>query len=742
MTVTRRAFLQTSARTGAGLVLGFQLAEFLSPAASGPASFEPNAYLRVTPDNTVTLWVTRSEMGQGVRTSLAAVLAEELEVDLATVQLQQAMPGARFQGISLRTSGSSSVPETFLALRRAGATAREMLVAAAAETWGVERASCHAQLGTVVHLPSGRRLRYGQLASRAARQVAPREAPLKDMKDFRLIGTRLLRVDGAAIVRGAATYGFDVRVPGMLVAVMQRCPLLGGKVVSFDGAKALAVPGVRRIVPIKSGIATGVAVVADTTWAALRGRDALTVEWDAGPNSSFDSDRFIQALEAALAQDGYPIRREGDPDRLLAGATRRVEALYTYPFQAHAPLEPMNCVASVRADGCDVWVGTQAPETAHADVTRMLGLPSEAIQIHTTLLGGGFGRRLFVDYVHEAVELSQAVGQPVHLIWTRADDMRHGFFHPASIEQVRAGLDGEGRAAVWLHKSVGSDLSMFGLPSEQDKKDVQRYARDESPWGAFDNPYSFPSMRVDYVPVDSPVPSGSWRAVDYPSRVYARESFIDEIAAALGKDPLQFRVELLQPGDILKLGGQRIDRRRMIRVLEVAREKAGWERPVGVRGGGGRVWGRGLAINVYHAGSYVAQVAEVSVAHDLSDLRVQRIVCVLDCGLVINLAGLEGQVESGITWGLSAALHGKIDFRNGRVVQGTYADFPVMRINEMPSIETYVVPSNAPPSGFGEHPVPPVAPAVANAVFAATGQRVRSLPITPASLHPGAAANG
>jgi isoquinoline 1-oxidoreductase beta subunit len=589
-------------------------------------------------------------------------------------------------------------------------------------------------LGTVVHGPSGRRLHYGELAPRAAQQPVPRDPPLKDPKDFRLIGTRLNRWDGPAIVRGAAVYGCDVQVPGMLVAVLQRCPYLGGKVASFDGSRALTIAGVRHVVPIHSGIATGVAVVADHTWAALRGRDALTVNWDPGPNSDFDSDRFIQALEAAVTQDGYPIRREGDPDRLLAGATRRLAAVYEYPFQAHAPLEPMNCVAAVGRDGCDVWVGTQAPETAQADISRMLGLPSEAVRIHTTLLGGGFGRRLFVDYVHEAVELSKAVGQPVRLLWTRSDDMRHGFFHPASIEQLGAGLDSEGRVSVWLHKSVGSDLSMFGLPSAQEKTDLQRYARDESPWGAFDNPYAFRAMKVDYVPIDSPVPSGSWRAVDYPSRVYARESFIDEIAVALGRDPLEIRVELLQPGDVLQLGGQRIDRGRMIRVLEVAREKAGWTRPLAVRDASGRLQGRGLAINIYHAGSYMVQVAEVSVAQDLSDLRVHRIVCVVDCGLVINPAGLEGQVESGITWGLSAALHGKIDFRNGRVEQATYADFPVMRIHEMPSIETYVVATDAPPSGFGEHPVPPVAPAVANAIFAATGRRMRRLPITPAKL--------
>ena len=352
--------------------------------------------------------------------------------------------------------------------------------------------------------------------------------------------------------------------------------------------------------------------------------------------------------------------------------------------------------------------------------------------MHTTLLGGGFGRRLFVDYVHEAVELSKAIGKPVQLLWTRPDDMRHGFFHPASVDRLRAGLSADGTALAWLHKAVGSDLSMFGLPSEEEKKDLQRYAKDGSPWGAYDNPYGFPAMKVDYVPVDSPVPTGAWRAVEYPSRVFARESFIDEIARAGGKDPLRLRIDLLRPGNILELGDQRIDRGRMIRVLEIARDKTGWTTPLSSTKD--RLRGRGVAVNSYFGESYVAEVAEVSVARDLSDLRVHRVTCVVDCGVAINLAGLEGQIESGITWGLSAALHGKIDFRDGRALQESYTDFEVMRMDESPVIETHVVPSQAPPSGFGEHSVPPVAPAVANAVFAATGRRVRRLPITPAKL--------
>ncbi|HLN97419.1 MAG TPA: molybdopterin cofactor-binding domain-containing protein [Pyrinomonadaceae bacterium] len=734
MKLTRRRFMQSSASAGAGLAITFYLPE--AARGSEEKAFEPNAYIRITSDNVVTLWVTRSEMGQGVRTNLPAALAEELEVDLDKIRLEQAMPGARFKGIRLRTSGSGSSSGTFTELRKAGAAAREMLIAAALERWVREpstekwvhdRSTCRAQHGTVRHWPSGRSLTYGELAEAAAKQPIPTNPPLKNPSDFNLIGKPLRRLDAPRIVTGQAVYGIDVRVPGMLFAAMKRCPYLGGKVRSFDPKKARAVSGVRHVVPISKGISTGVAVVADNTWAAFKGCEALNVEWEAGANRDFDSDRFIAKLQSSFDQEGYPIRRGGDVSKAMASAAKKLEAVYVYPFQAHAPLETMNCVADVRRDSCEVWVPTQTPETAHQDIQKMLGLPPEAVKIHTTLLGGGFGRRLFVDYVHEAVELSQAIRKPVQLVWTRTDDMRNGFFHPASAEHLAAGLDTNGQITAWLHKNAGSDLSMFGLPTEEEKKDLQMYVKGESPWGSFDNPYNFPAMKVDYVPVDTPVPTGAWRAVEYPSTVFARESFIDEIAHAAGRDPVQLRIDLLQPGDVLALGEQKIDRRRMIRVLEIMREKSGWTKPL--TDVAGRRRGRGMALNIYHAGSYMAQAAEVSVARDFSDIRVERIVCVFDCGLPINPAGLEGQVESGITWGLSATLHGKIDFRNGMAQQGTYSDFRVMRMNEMPLVETYIIPSNARPGGFGEHPVPPVAPAVANAVFAATGKRIRRLPI-------------
>jgi len=718
MRPTRRALLQGGA--------GFAVAFFLPVRDdAGVDSFEPNAYIRIASNDAVTLWVTRSEMGQGVRTNLAATLADELDVDLQKVTLEQAAPGRRFKGIRLRTSGSGSSSATFLALRRAGASAREMLIAAAAEQWAVSSVDCRSELGAVIHLASGRRISYGGLVDAAARQAVPKKPRLKSPDDLRYIGKPMRRIDAGRIVTGAAVYGIDARPPEALVAVIRRCPHVDGKLRSFDPVKAAALPGVRHVVPISSGIFPGVAVLAEHTWAAMKGCEALTVEWERGANSGFESGRFIDGLKAAAGQSGYPIRHEGDDEASFHSAPTHLEAAYEYPFQAHAPLEPMNCTADVRPDRCEVWAPSQTPETAQQNIVKALGLPEEAVVVHTTLLGGGFGRRLLVDYVDEAVELSKAIGKPVQVVWRREDDMRNGFFHPASVENMSAAL-GEGRIAAWRHKSIGSDLSMFGLPTEEEKKDPQHYANDEQPWGAFDTPYNFAALKVDYVTVDSPVPTGAWRAVQYPSRVFARESFLDEAAHALGKDPLQFRIDLLQPGDILSLGEQKIDRGRMVRVLETLREKFAWNRPFTMAG---RLAGKGLAINVYDGDSYMAQVAEVSLSRESGDLKVHRIVCVFDCGLPINPAGLEGQVESGITWGLSAALHGRIDFRNGGAQQSGYHDFRVMRMNEMPVVDVHIVPSQASPGGFGEHPVAPVAPAVANAIFAATGRRIRELPI-------------
>ena len=733
MTITRRSFLKTGALAASGLVIAVELPT--SASADAPASsatvFAPNAYIAITPDNVIRLWVTRSEMGQGVRTTLPMMLAEELEVDWTQIQLTQAATSPQFKGIRLRTSGSGSTVGTYATLRKAGATAREMLIAAAAQTWQVEPSTCRATRGTVVHVPSGRRLTYGELAISAAGQQVPSDPPLKNPKDFQFIGKPRNRTDSAAIVEGRAIYGIDTHVPGMLYAVMERCPVLGGKIQNFDASKSLAVPGVRAVVPIKSGLSLGVAVVADNTWTAMKGREALRVEWDPGPHRDFDSAKFIGEMRAAVIQDGYFVRNDGDAPAAIASAATKVEAAYEFPYQAHAPLETMNCVADVRRDSCEIWVPSQCPSEAQKEAAEMLGISPDAVTVHVTLIGGGFGRRLFSDYVHETVELSRAIGKPVQLLWTRSDDMRFGYFQPPSVERIVGGFDANRKPVAWLQKSVGCDLTMFPL-SEADRKNVRHYYENEEPWGAFDNPYSFSHLKADFIPMDAPVPTGPWRAVMYPARVFARESFLDEMASTAGEDPVAFRLRLLAPGDVLKVGSQNIDRSRLIKVLQVAAEKSDWKKPL--QHSGDRLWGRGIACNVYAEDCFIAQVAEVSVGKQSSDIKVHRMVCAIDCGLMINPRGLDGQAESGITWGLSATLHGGIEFKNGGAMQTGYTDFTVIGIDEAPAIETHIIPSDHPPGGFGETAVPPVAPAVANGIFAATGKRMRQLPITAEKL--------
>jgi isoquinoline 1-oxidoreductase beta subunit len=730
MSSTRRAFLRTSTLAATGLVIGVELSEGLVSKAASP--FEPNAYISITPDDIVRLWITRSEMGQGVRTSLAMMLAEELEVNWSNIRLEQARPGGRFAGIRLRTSGSGSTVGTYDALRKAGAAAREMLVAAAAEKWHVQPTVCRAENGRVVQVATGHKFTYGQLAAAASRQKVPANPPLKNPKDFRVIGTLMRRVDGRAIVTGQALYGLDVRVPGMLFAVMERCPCIGGKVASFDASRALAMPGVRHVVPITSGIATGVAVVADHTWAAMEGREALHVDWDLGPNQRFDSDDFLQQeIEAARSHAGYYVRDDGDAPKALSLAAKTIDAIYVSPFQAHAPVETMNCVADVRKDSCEIWAPTQCPDEARTEAAKMLGLPPESVKLHVTLIGGGFGRRLFADYVYEAVELSRAIAKPVQLMWTRSDDMRFGYFHPCGVEHIAGGLDTNSKPIAWLQTSIDSNLSTYPLPTEDERRNPRFYFDQEMPWGSYDNPYNFQHLKADFVPMNSPVPTGPWRAVFYPSRVFARESFLDEMAHAAGQDPLEFRLGLLQPGDILKVGNQKIDRSRLIRVLQGAAEQSGWKHPL--RPSGDRRWGRGIACNVYAEECYIAQVAEVSVGREFHDVRVHRIVCAVDCGLVVNPLGLEGQAESGIIWGLSATLSGEIDFKQGSPVQSSFTDFQVVRMDEAPAIETHIVASDHPPGGFGETAVAPVAPAVVNAIFSATGKRIRRLPVKRAN---------
>ena len=710
--VTRRAFI----KTGAGLVIGFSLPPRLVPAPRrAEAPFAPNAWVRVGTDGIVTLTVDKSEMGQGSQTGLAMILAEELEADWSKVRLGPVPENAAGWSRRMSTGGSTAIRTSWDPLRKAGATAREMLITAAAEAWKVDRTTCRAENGAVVHEPSGRRLPYGKLATRAARLAVPTDAPLKDPKNFRLLGRRVPRLDTPSKVDGSATFGIDVTVPGMLVASIERCPVFGGRIKRHDATKAKALPGVRAVVELEGspwtgqggawgvGCAAGVAVVADTYWHAFQGRKALEIEWDEGEATSLDSDGIRAMLARRAEQPAVEARKDGDAATALAGAARRVEAVYEVPFLHHATMEPMNCTAHVRADGCDVWAPTQNQTRAQEVTAELAGLPKETVRIHTTFLGGGFGRRLEPDFVSEAVRVSQAVGAPVKVIWTREDDVRHGFYRPASHNRFAAGLDGAGNPIAWSHRVVAPPILLKFGPLE---KGLDRTLVD----GAQNLPYGIPNILVDQVAVDLlPIPRGFWRSVGISHNAFVTECFFDEVAAAAGKDPYQLRRALLA------------DRPRHRRVLDLAADKAAWGTPLPA----GR--GRGIALAEWEP-TVCAQVAEVTVESDGS-VRVHRVVCAVDCGPTVNVGQIEAQMEGGIVYGLTAALYGEITIAQGRVKQGNFDDYPMLRLREMPRVEVYIVPSSEKQGGIGEPAVGPIAPAVCNAIFAATGKRIRKLPI-------------
>jgi len=717
MITSRRAFLKTAALGGASLVVPFDGRRLLGAGKEAAGQFKPNGWVRVAADGTVTLTIGKSEMGQGVRTSLAMILADELEADWSRIKLVQASPGPDFK--RLGTGGSFSLAGSWKTLRQAGAAAREMLTTAAAARWKVDRAACAAASGEVVHSASGRRLKYAALVADAAKLPIPADPPLKKASDFRLIGKPVKRINGRDIVTGAARYGIDTKVPGMLYASIERPPWRGAKQKRSQDAKALAIRGV-RLVPSASGIA----VVGETTWAALKGRAALAVEWEDPPKDAFDSEAHFKRLDEASEQKGFVTRKDEAPAGTRAAA-RTIYASYFYPFYAHAPVETMNCVADVRGDRCIIWAPTQAPNSLQEEVAKFLGTTPEKVEVNVTLIGGGFGRRLAVDYALEAAEISRAVKAPVQVLWTRTDDMRQGHFQAASAHRLSAGLDSTDALVAWRHTKAGS-LHNLELPDPAAVRDAGFYQ--DLSWGVYDVPYAIPAIETAYVTVDLPVRHGPWRAVFAPSSVFAREAFIDEVAHVRGSDPLAFRLELLKGPDTVKAGSLTIDRRRLRRVLEAVREKSGWGEAVAVR------HGRGVACNIYDGETHIAYVVDVAV-DDTGKVRVERVVAAVDCGLVVNPTGVEQQIEGGIIWGISSALMGEITFRGGAAQQGTYADYGVARMRDTPAIEVHIVPSEATqPFGMGEPPVPPIAPALVNAIFAATGKRVRRLPIRPEDL--------
>jgi len=728
---TRRDFLRISAVSAGGLVLGVRFAgaavETLTRADAGTAAaFRPNAWVRVDAAGGVVLTVGKSEMGQGVRTSLPMIVAEQLEVDVDSVLLEQAVPGPDYPGLG--TAGSRSIRSLWLPLSKAGAAAREMLIAAAAARWGVEPGSCRAERGRVMHPASGRSLGYGELVEAASARAVPEDPPLKGSSQFRLVGRDRRRVDGPRIVSGEAVYSGDVRRPGMRFASVIRCPVAGGTLRSFDATAATAIPGVRLVAPIP----TGLAVIADDTWAALSGREAVerTVVWDEGENARVSSDtmrdRLAQALNGAGGGESHTLRRGDDVASAMEKAAKRIRAEYAFAFQAHAPMEPLNALADARSDRCEIWAGTQNPNGVQEEAARRLGLAPSAVTVNVTLLGGGFGRR-GTDYVLEAVEASRAAKAPVQVLWTRPDDMRHDLYHPISLHRLEAGVDAAGKPLAWRHRQASvAWSSAAGRPATE-----ERLRSDLG--GAQDQPYAIPAVSAEFLEVASPVRIGAWRAIQNNHNMFAVEGFVDELAAAAGEDPLRYRLALLQ-GRGTYTGGRdnaSVDRDRLARVLSLAGEKAGW----GARGSSATVpgRGRGVACAVYDGYTYCAIVADASVGG--GRWRAERIVCAVDCGLAINPLGIRAQVEGAVAWALSA-LATRVTLKEGRVEQATYRDFPILRFRDMPGVETHVVRSDAPPTGMGEPPVPVALAAVMNALSAAAGRRLRRVPVDPGDLNP------
>src|SRR6267154_909 len=701
--LSRRSFLATSAAIGGGLMLSLTLPLGRSEAASSD-SFAPNAFIRIGSDSQVVLTMPYVEMGQGTYTSIPMLIAEELDVSLKQVWLEHAPPDEKLYANPLlgvqATGNSNAMRGAWKPLREAGATARIMLIAAAARRWDVDANTCRAQDGEVIHTPTGRRLKYGELAAEAAKMPAPGSVTLKSPEDFRLIGTPAKRLDAPAKVNGTALYGIDARPAGLKIATLAQSPVFGGRVKSVDDVAAKAIKGVRQIVRLDDAVA----VVADHMWAAKKGLAALKVEWEAGPHAGLATDDIARELEQATLKSGAVAQNIGDVGKAMAGAATKVEATYQVPFLAHATMEPMNCTAHLRKDECEIWIGTQAVARVQAMAAKAAGLPPEKVIVHNHLIGGGFGRRLEADGAVRAVEIAKQVDGPVKVVWTREEDIQHDMYRPYWYDRISAGLDAQGKPVAWSNRFAGSSVIARWLPpAYKDGLDP------DSTEGAIDLVYDLPNFHVEFVRVEPPgIPTGFWRSVGPSHNVFVTESFIDELAAAAKQDAVAYRRALLDKSPRAKA------------VLDLAAQKAGWGQALPQR------VGRGVAVQ-FAFGSYLSHVAEVEVSAD-GAVRVRRVVSAMDCGIVVNPDTVRAQIQSAVMFGVTAALYGEITLKDGRVEQSNFDTYRIVRMNEAPAIEVHIVKSTEPPGGMGETGTSGVVPAIANAIFAATGKRLRKMP--------------
>ncbi len=713
-TLTRRSFLKIT-----GLTIAISATPFgyeIINASDQKGSFKPTAWFEITPDNKIMVTVGASEMGQGVRTALAMLVADELEADWKQIRVRQGEAQKEYFNPVMHvqvTVASASVRGFYDPLRKAGAAGRAMLVATAAQTWKVPEHECTAFNGIVKHKKTNRSLTYGQLCLKAAKLEIPKELRLKSESEFRYIGKPMPRVDIPEKVSGKAIYGLDVNVPDMLYGAVARPPAYGAKPISYDQKAAEAIKGVRKVVPTPHGIA----VIAESINTAWKGRDALKVQWDKGSHPDISTDYVVKHYMEGLDKPGKVAINIGDAKKAIDEASKKVEAIYVAPFVAHATMEPMNATASVQNDRCDVWVPTQGQTVAQMVASKISGLTPDKVHIHTTYLGGGFGRRSDPDFVIDAVIASKAVGKPVKVVWTREEDIQHDLFRAASFQRIQAGLDSQGRVTGWHHKVSCTSILRFLNPDWMTKEGIDLF----SLFGILDPPepkvysrtnYEFPNWTVEQVLSDLPIPASPWRSVQNAPNAFVVECFMDELARAAGKDPVEFRMHLLS------------NNMRARRVLQTVAEKAGWGKPVP------KGKGRGIA---QHAcfGSYVAQVADVSVNENDGTVKVDRIVSAVDCGPVVNPDPLIAQIEGAIVMGLSTTFKERVEFADGGVKSANFDDYKLIRMSDTPEIEVHIVKSTEAIGGIGEPGVTPTAPAVANAVFNATGARIRRIPMTP-----------